>query len=142
MPKPWFHKGLRFECTQCGNCCRTHDEYAFVYLAEADVEALRGHLELDRETFLNRYCQEEDGWITLRIDDPACPFLDSGNGCSVYPARPKQCRSWPFWAENLDHATWEGPVSKCCPGIGEGPLVPAEEVQRIARDTERWYEDP
>ena len=141
MPKPWFHKGLQFNCTQCGNCCRTHDEYAFVYLAEADVKALSEHLGMDRAAFLARYCQEEEGWITLRIDEPACPFLGEGNGCEVYEARPKQCRSWPFWVDNLDRATWEGPVTQCCPGVGNGPLVPADEVLRIARDTERWYED-
>jgi len=131
---------LQFKCTQCGNCCRTHDQYAYVYLAEGDVTALSKHLSLDRADFLGRYCQEEEGWITLRIDEPACPFLNEENGCEVYEARPKQCRSWPFWEENLDRATWQGPVSKCCPGIGEGPLVPAEEVLRIARETERWYE--
>ena len=141
MPKPWFHKGLKFECTQCGNCCRTHDEYSFVYLAEADVTALTTHLELDRATFLGRHCQEEDGWITLRIDEPACPFLNEAGGCSVYEARPKQCRTWPFWVENLKRTTWEGPVSDCCPGIGKGELVSADEVKRIAIETELWYED-
>ena len=141
MPKPWFHKGLKFECTQCGNCCRTHDEYSFVYLAEGDITALTEHLELDRATFLERHCQEEDGWITLRIDEPACPFLNDAGGCSVYEARPKQCRTWPFWVENLKRATWEGPVSDCCPGIGKGELVSADEVKRIAIETELWYED-
>ncbi|MCH2104190.1 MAG: YkgJ family cysteine cluster protein [Planctomycetes bacterium] len=140
MSKPWFDKGLQFKCTQCGDCCRTHGQYAYVYLAEGDVEALSKHLGLDRGAFLERYCQEDEGWITLRIDEPACPFLNESNGCDVYEARPKQCRSWPFWEENLDRATWEGPVSECCPGIGEGPVMPAEEVLRIARDTERWYE--
>jgi len=77
----------------------------------------------------------------LRIDEPACPFLGEGNVCEVYEARPKQCRSWPFWVDNLERATWEGPVTQCCPGVGKGPLVPADEVLRIARDTERWYED-
>lgn len=139
MPKPWFHKGLRFSCTQCGNCCRTHDSYAYVYLAEADIQALSQHLQLDRATFLEQHCQSEDGWTTLRIDQPACPFLNEEGGCSVYQARPKQCRSWPFWAENLPKATWEGPVSDCCPGIGKGPLIPATEIQRIARETEEWY---
>ena len=141
MPKPWIDKGLRFECTQCGNCCRTHEEYAYVYLAEPDIQALSQHLGLERGDFIERHCQEEDGWITLRIDEPACPFLNEEGGCSVYPARPKQCRTWPFWLENLKRATWEGPISECCPGIGKGPLIPADEVKKIALDTERWYED-
>jgi|TARA_B110000196_G_C20868641_1_gene530954 Fe-S-cluster containining protein len=112
-----------------------------VYLAEGDVTALTEHLQLDRATFLERHCQEEDGWITLRIDEPACPFLNEAGGCSVYEARPKQCRTWPFWVENLKRTTWEGPVSDCCPGIGKGELVDADEVKRIAIETELWYED-
>ena len=28
--KPWFEKGLRFECTQCGNCCTGAPGYVWV----------------------------------------------------------------------------------------------------------------
>lgn len=140
MPDRWYAPGLRFACTQCGNCCKTHGSYAFVYLAEADVQAISGYLELDRVTFLERHCREQDGWITLRIDEPACPFLDSANRCTIYPVRPKQCRTWPFWKENLKPGAWQGPVSDCCPGIDDGPLHSADEVDRIAAETEAWYE--
>ena len=137
-PKPWYHKGLRFKCTGCGNCCRNHGDYSYVYLAEADVRAISAHLGLEREAFLERYCLEEDGWISLRMDRPACPFLTEANRCSIYPVRPKQCVAWPFWTENLERATWDGPVKECCPGIGSGPLHSGEEVERIARDLEDW----
>jgi Fe-S-cluster containining protein len=137
-PKPWYHKGLRFECTGCGNCCRNHGDYSYVYLAEADVRAIAAHLGLERAAFLERYCQEEDGWISLRMDRPACPFLTEANRCSIYPVRPKQCVAWPFWTENLERATWEGQVKECCPGIGSGQLHTQEEVERIARELEEW----
>lgn len=137
--KPWYHEGLRFECTQCGNCCRNHGEYSFVYLAEADLEALAAHLSLPREEILERWCTSDGGWTVLRMDRPACPFLSAEGGCQVYPARPKQCRTWPFWEDNLERAQWEGPVQDCCPGIGSGPLHTAAEVERIARETEEWY---
>lgn len=138
-PNPWYSKGLRFECTQCGNCCRNHGEYAYVYLAEADVEAIAGHLGLGREEFLSTWCEREDGHVVLRMDRPSCPFLDRDGRCRIYPVRPKQCATWPFWRENLDRATWEGPVKDCCPGIGRGPLHPASEVERLAAETETWY---
>ena len=137
--KPWYSKGLRFSCTRCGNCCRNHGAYAYVYLAEADVSAIARHLELDRATFLSRYCQEEDGWVTLRMDTPACPFLGDGNACAIYPVRPKQCATWPFWRENLVRTTWEGEVTADCPGIGKGELHPREEIERVARETAEWY---
>jgi hypothetical protein len=139
-PKPWYDKGLRFECTQCGNCCRTHGEYAFVYLAPADVAAMSAELGMTPGEFRRRWCRSIDGYTALVMDEPGCPFLTADNRCAVYRARPKQCRTWPYWQENLDRETWEGPVQSCCPGIGRGPLTSAEEVERIARETEEWYE--
>ena len=141
LPKPWYGNGLRFECTRGGNCCRTHGEYAYVYLAERDLLAIAGFLGLARADFLARYCTEEDGWISLRMDRPACPFLTAENRCAIYPVRPKQCATWPFWRETLERAKWEGAVSATCPGIGRGPLHPREEIERSARENEAWYED-
>lgn len=137
--KPWYDKGLRFNCTQCGNCCRNHGDYSYVYLAERDIEAIAAHLGLSREAFLERHCQSEEGWVSLRTDAPACPFLEEDHSCAIYPVRPKQCATWPFWEENLEKATWEGPVKDCCPGLDWGTLYPAEEVERLARETEEWY---
>ena len=52
-------------------------------------------------------------------------------GCMVYPVRPRQCRTFPFWSENLkDAAAWEA-LRPGCPGIGEGRLFPSEEIRRI-----------
>ena len=139
--KPWYAKGLRFECTQCGNCCRNHGDYAYVYLSERELRAIPAYLGLTRREFLERYCTKEPGdFPTLRMDTPACPFLGEDNRCAIYPVRPKQCATWPFWEENLVKSTWEGPVKECCPGIGKGPLHPAEHVERLARETEEWFE--
>jgi uncharacterized protein len=136
--KPWYDKGLRFECTRCGNCCRNHGAYTYVYLAPADVSAIARHLGMSQRKFLEAYCRTEDGWVSLRMDDPACPFLKEGNRCAIYPVRPKQCATWPFWKENLERAAW-AEIAKDCPGIDQGPLVPRAEVERQARETEEWY---
>lgn len=139
-PKPWYAKGLRFECTRCGNCCRNHGAYSHVYLTPADVGAIARHLGLSKPAFLERYCKCEDGWVTLRTDAPACAFLEADNRCAIYPVRPKQCATWPFWTD-LERAAWEGPVKDCCPGLGKGELHSAEEVERIARENDEWYGD-
>jgi Fe-S-cluster containining protein len=132
---------LRFECTQCGNCCRNHGDYAYVYLTEPELKAIPAYLGLTRRQFLARYCTKEDGsWYSLRMDEPACPFLGEDNRCGIYQVRPKQCATWPFWEENLKQRTWEGPVKACCPGIDKGPVYSAEEVERRARETEEWFE--
>jgi Fe-S-cluster containining protein len=71
------------------------------------------------------------------MDEPACAFLDENNRCKIYPVRPKQCATWPFWTENLERAAWEGPVKDCCPGIGKGELTLRMRAHR-ARDR-RFY---
>jgi Fe-S-cluster containining protein len=138
--KPWYSNGLRFRCTQCGNCCRNHGEYSFVNLTEVELRAIPQYLGISREDFLRRYCTKAAGSLwTLRMDSPACPFLDSDNRCAIYPVRPKQCATWPFWQENLVRDAWHGSVKECCPGIDCGELHSADEVERIARENEQWY---
>lgn len=137
--KPWYQNGLRFSCTRCGNCCRNHGDYTYVYLTDKDVSAIALHLGLTETEFLQTYCQSEGGWVSLRMDAPACPFLGEGNACGIYPVRPKQCATWPFWKENLRRATWEGEVKADCPGIGRGELHSREEIERIAGETAEWY---
>ena len=137
--KPWYSNGLRFTCTRCGNCCKNHGDYTHVYLAPADVSAIALHLGLHPREFLETYCKAEDGWVVLRMDAPACPFLEDGNRCGIYPVRPKQCATWPFWTENLSRAAWEGPVKRDCPGIDHGELHTRAEIERIARETDEWY---
>lgn len=139
--KPWYSNGLRFECKRTGNCCKTHGQYEFVYLASGDVEAIANYRGLTQVEFLDKYCAKDDGYTILRIDEPACPFLNSENGCEIYPVRPKQCATWPFWHENLkDPETWNGPVKDCCAGIGQGPLHSQAFIERTAQETEDWYE--
>jgi hypothetical protein len=139
--KPWYENGLRFSCTQCGECCRNHGGYTYVNLTEVELREIPEFLGLTRAEFLRRYCTKRPGFHpSLRMDEPACPFLGADNRCQIYPVRPKQCRTWPFWKENLARETWEGPVKEVCPGIGEGALHSRAEIERIADETERWFE--
>ena len=137
--KPWYDKGLRFSCQRSGNCCKSHGRYEFVYLADQDVQAIAAHLGLAESTFRRRHCAQDGGYTILKITEPDCPFLEADNSCSIYPVRPKQCATWPFWDENLVEENWKGPVKECCPGIDQGELHSAEEAERIARETEIWY---
>jgi hypothetical protein len=59
-----------------------------------------------------------------------CVFYDRAAGCTVYPVRPRQCRTWPFWESNvLTPQTWQRTCA-VCPGSGQGELIPAEEISR------------
>ncbi len=60
-----------------------------------------------------------------------CTFFDPySRRCRIYPVRPKQCRTWPFWRSNLSSPEiWEQ-VCQICPGIGQGEAVPLEVINR------------
>ena len=131
--KAWYSEGLQFTCSQCGDCCRTHGEYAHVFLSAADIARLTAFQKLPRAEFLHRFTQkDEDGLRVLNWDEEKCVFLGE-KGCTVYEARPEQCRTWPFWPENLSREVWEKEVVPFCPGAGEGRLYSIGEIRRIAK---------
>jgi len=128
--KPWFAQGLKFQCTGCGKCCTGAPGY--VFLSSVDLEHLANHLSLDVATFKKKYTVQVDDRIAL-IDLPGsydCIFL-TNRRCSIYEARPIQCRTFPWWISNLrDPADWEE-ASKRCEGINhpEAPVVPSLEIE-------------
>jgi Fe-S-cluster containining protein len=57
-----------------------------------------------------------------------CIFWDKTAGCTVYPARPIQCQTWPFWPENVETPDdWER-VRGVCPGSGRGRVYSVQEI--------------
>ena len=61
-----------------------------------------------------------------------CIFWDKTAGCTVYPVRPIQCQTWPFWPENIETPdVWEQ-ITRICPGSGQGRLFSVEEVTATA----------
>lgn len=56
----------------------------------------------------------------------------------IYPVRPNQCRTWPFWPGNLTSADhWNGIAHKC-PGINRGLMYTAEQIQKI-KNQKKWW---
>ena len=75
------------------------------------------------------------GRVSLReFANGDCTFLDPRTRkCRVYEARPRQCRSWPFWRSNLDTPeSWEA-VKAVCPGAGCGAFVGLDEIEARLR---------
>ena len=119
----WYAAGLSFSCTQCGNCCggdpgyvwATKEEIAKIsaFLGRSDGRLEKQHL---RRVGLHYSLTEKP--------DGDCIFLTRENGktgCSIYPVRPLQCRTWPFWKENLRSAeTWDQVARSKCPGMDHG----------------------
>jgi len=75
-----------------------------------------------------------DGAFHIEVPGPpGCPLLGPTGLCSVHPAKPKQCATYPFWVEVLEsEATWRAEAA-LCPGIehAEGRLYPREELVQI-----------
>jgi len=127
---PWFEDGLKFKCTGCGKCCTGSPGY--VFLSKSDMERLSSHFSLTLDEFTKKYTRLIDGQYALldRLHSEDCIFLEN-NRCSVYEARPVQCKTFPWWIHNLrDPEDWEEASTKC-EGINhpEAPLVPSLKIQ-------------
>ena len=127
--EPWYQDGLRFTCTQCGKCCT--GEPGTVWVDEDELKKLAAFRGEPLREFVPLYTRKSRGKVTLREKaNGDCVFYEAGRGCTVYPVRPKQCRTWPFWESNLESPEkWERTES-ICPGSGEGELIPVEEIVR------------
>ncbi len=126
----WYRDGLRFECTQCGNCCTGAPGY--VWVNKHEIQQLTAQVGMaTEEEFEDRYVRRIGIRNSLReFPNGDCVFFDTrSRRCTVYPARPRQCRSWPFWDSNLRNpAAWEE-TCRICPGSGQGRLYPSETIE-------------
>lgn len=126
----FYKNGIRFECQGEGNCCITRGKYGYVYLSFNDRRRLAAYFNISLAEFTAQYAKKVDGLYELRYTDKDCPFLEDSH-CTVYRARPWQCRTWPFWPENMDQNVWEQEIAASCPGVGKGRLYTAEEIKDI-----------
>jgi uncharacterized protein len=76
-----------------------------------------------------RYTKKVGGRHSLREKaNGDCVFYDRERGCTIYPIRPRQCRTWPFWESNVQTPEAWRRTGDVCPGAGRGELIPAEEI--------------
>jgi Fe-S-cluster containining protein len=129
MTAPWYADGLRFECTRCGKCCSGFP--GFVWVNDEEIKAIADHLDLPLEETIGLYTRLLNDKRTLRdrLNDD-CIFYDSAQGCTIYPVRPRQCRTWPFWESTVRSPESWAHTQTLCPGAGNGELIPAEEITK------------
>ena len=133
---PWYRDGLQFHCTQCGNCCTGAP--GAVWVSEDELQAIADHLNKSIGEIRLLHTRQVRGKLSLReFANGDCEFFDSKTrGCSIYPARPVQCRTWPFWNSNLESPeTWQQ-TGRECPGLGRGEFVSLEEIEHRAAQIE------
>ncbi len=158
--EPWHGDGLRFTCTQCGNCCTGGPGY--VWLTKEEIVRVAEHLSMKPEAVVEQYCRKIDGKFSFkerrRRGSYDCIFLEEREAthtpdgadkpvkytqrfCAIYAVRPLQCRTWPFWHSNLASAeSWEIAAQRC-PGMNQGRKFGEKQIERI-RDAADWPKDP
>lgn len=135
---------MSFSCTQCGNCCTGPTGY--VWFNQQEAEAMAAYLEISVDEFHDEYTRRLMGRrslseVKIKRGMYDCVFLtrdaETGKtGCSIYPVRPTQCRTWPFWESNLTSKRAWNQAAKTCPGMQQGgQFVPIEEIRiRLAEN--------
>ena len=108
-------------CDTCaGNCCI--GESGYIWINKNEIENLAKHLNISIEELGLNYLRKVGYKYSLKErqlakDNYACVFFDlEKKCCSIYEARPTQCRTFPFWdyfKENKEE------VFKECPAIKE-----------------------
>ena len=131
-----YKKGVRFECQGSGNCCVSRGSYGFVYLSDIDLNRFSKYFKISIKKFKEKYCQITDGFIHLSEKykiNGNCIFLKDKK-CTVYNSRPTQCRTWPFWNENMNAKVWNEDIAINCPGIGKGKLIKSKTIKRFLKE--------
>ena len=83
----------------------------------------------------SRLVQEEENGYLVHNTPKACRFLDEKNGCTIYPVRPMQCRTFPFWASHFDSPEDLEFLKADCPGVRSGRGTKYTLLQTVRRIT-------
>jgi Fe-S-cluster containining protein len=127
--EPWYKDGLKFRCSECGDCCTGAPGY--VWANKQEIETLSKLLDMDVVAFEKKYVRKIGIRKSLiEYSNGDCVFFDNkSKKCTVYQARPRQCRTWPFWDSNIrTPEAWET-TCQMCPGSGQGTLVQLEQIE-------------
>lgn len=127
---PWYGEGLRFECTGCGQCCTGSPGY--IWVDEEEIVKIADYLKMTIDEFSSRFLRRVKGKFSL-LEMPKtfdCIFLKD-NKCQIYPVRPTQCKTFPWWPRHLKSAEdWKEAASHC-EGIRlDAPIVPKEIIEQ------------
>jgi len=105
-------------CEACGgNCCT--GESGNVFVNQKEIEAISHFLELGISEFKEKYLEKRAYKFSLKEhmveQSHDCIFFDRKiKGCGIYPVRPSQCRTFPFWPYFKNN---EEELVQECPGI-------------------------
>lgn len=138
----WYKKGLFFKCQACSKCCYGFKGY--VFLSKKDIDKISKFLKISKEDFLKKYTRKVLNKIQNKYkykykislkelsNTFECIFLKDKK-CQIYKVRPSQCKTYPFWEENLkSKKDWEEKVLRNCIGSHEKTTIYTyQEIEEI-----------
>jgi len=130
--EPWYGKGLNFTCSQCGDCCTGAP--GTVWVSDDEMLEIAEYLDKPIGEIRLFHTRIIRGRVSLtEFANGDCTFFDGRTRkCTVYAARPIQCRTWPFWDSHLaTPEAWERVCDKC-PGAGQGAFFSLEQIEERA----------
>ncbi len=138
---------FRFHCHRCGHCCSGGE--GRVWVEEDELEPLARRLDMTVGAFVQAHVRvlhdQQTGRERLALRESAngsggaCVLLANGNHCTVYDARPRHCRTFPYWPSVLgDEHAFER-AREVCPGIA--PVADEALRARAFARLEALYEE-
>ena len=88
-------------CESCqGKCCT--GESGYIYVNKTEIENISTLLDMPIKEFVNQYLFKKMYKYSIKEvvynGSYECVFYDrESNGCTIYDARPMQCKTFPFW---------------------------------------------
>ena len=127
----WYKDGLKFECTQCGNCCTGAP--GFVWVSIPEIYRIAEFLGMRERDFVKQHVRQVNQRMSLiELPNGNCIFYD--RGCKIYPVRPTQCRTFPFWKEIVANTmTWDR-AAVDCPGMNQGRTFTEDEIDALLQE--------
>ena len=107
-------------CESCkGDCCR--GESGYIWVNKEEIENIANFLGILKDEFIKNYLKKVKYRFSIKEvvinGEYQCLFFDEKNcRCQIYPVRPTQCRTFPFWDRYKDEK-YINEVCKECPGI-------------------------
>ncbi len=106
-------------CEECmGNCCT--GESGHIWVSVQKIPQMAAYLGMESEEFIEKYLEKSGYRYTIKErvvveGEFDCAFFDrETNRCTIYPVRPMQCRTFPFWDYFKEN---EEELRNECPGI-------------------------
>ncbi len=107
-----------------------------MWVMEDEKARIAEFLGLSPTEFARRYLREAGSHDSLiELPDGRCIF-HADKSCRIYPVRPVQCLTFPFWRSILVSVETWLECGRECPGVGKGKLYPADEVEALVRLSE------